>query len=62
MKINTGNKIDTGGSGRTIKKKLELSDSSRESEHLLQSIVQGFSIPAFVIGKDRKVIYWNRAL
>ena len=62
MKINTGKKNDTGGSGRTIKKKLELSDSSRESEHLLQSIVQGFSIPAFVIGKDRKVIYWNRAL
>ena len=62
MKRNTGKKIDTGGSGKTIKKKLELSDSSRESEHLLQSIIQGFSIPAFVIGRDHKVIYWNRAL
>ena len=33
-----------------------------ESEKRLHSIVQGFSIPAFVIGKDHNIIYWNRAL
>jgi PAS domain S-box-containing protein len=33
-----------------------------ESEKRLHSIFQGFSIPAFVIGKDHKVILWNRAL
>jgi PAS domain-containing protein len=33
-----------------------------ESEKRLNSIFEGFSIPAFVIGKDHKVILWNRAL
>jgi PAS domain S-box-containing protein len=33
-----------------------------ESEKMFNSIFQGFSIPAFVIGKDHKVILWNRAL
>ncbi len=33
-----------------------------ENERRLYSIIQGFSIPAFVIGKDHRVIYWNRAL
>jgi PAS domain S-box-containing protein len=34
----------------------------RENEKRLSSIIQGFSIPAFVIGKDHKVLYWNQAL
>jgi PAS domain S-box-containing protein len=62
MKRKMDKKNDTVGSGRTIKKNLELSGSSGESEHLLHSIIQGFSIPAFVIGRDHKVIYWNKAL
>ncbi|NPU85623.1 MAG: PAS domain-containing protein [Syntrophaceae bacterium] len=33
-----------------------------DSEKRLHSVIQGFSIPAFVIGKDHKVLYWNRAL
>lgn len=37
-------------------------ESARETDYLLHSIVQGFSIPAFVIGKDHKIVYWNRAL
>ena len=53
---------DTGGQGTVRGKKVEWSEPQRESDHLLRSIVQGFSIPAFVIGKDHKVIYWNRAL
>ncbi|MEN6466355.1 MAG: PAS domain-containing protein, partial [Syntrophaceae bacterium] len=37
-------------------------ESPREMDYLLHSIVQGFSIPSFVIGKDHKIIYWNKAL
>ncbi|MFH1078957.1 MAG: PAS domain-containing protein [Pseudomonadota bacterium] len=59
MKRKSGKENETESSG---KKKLELSGSPRESEHLLHSIIHGFSIPAFVIGKDHKVIHWNRAL
>ncbi|MCX5828500.1 MAG: PAS domain-containing protein [Deltaproteobacteria bacterium] len=33
-----------------------------ENEKRLNSVIQGLSIAAFVIGKDHKVIYWNRAL
>ena len=33
-----------------------------ESERKLSSIIQGFAIPAFVIDRSHKVIYWNRAL
>jgi PAS domain S-box-containing protein len=58
----TGKKNDTGGSGRKVMGKKELHESTGESDHLLRSIIQGFSIPAFVIGKDHKVLYWNRAL
>lgn len=49
-------------SSRKTMRKTEFSDSPRESEHLLHSIIQGFSIPAFVIGRNHKVLYWNRAL
>ena len=53
---------DTGGRDKVRGKKTDLYDSPRESEHLLHSIIQGFSIPAFVIGRDHKVIFWNSAL
>ena len=33
-----------------------------ESERILHSILEGFSIPAFVIDKNHKILYWNRAL
>jgi PAS domain S-box-containing protein len=33
-----------------------------ESEQKLHSIIQGSPIPAFVIDKDHKITYWNRAL
>lgn len=33
-----------------------------ESERLLRSTVNGFPIPAFMIGKDHRVLYWNKAL
>jgi PAS domain S-box-containing protein len=34
----------------------------RDSEQQLQSIIQGYPLPAFVIGKDHRVLYWNKAL
>jgi PAS domain S-box-containing protein len=33
-----------------------------ESERILHSVLEGFSIPAFVIDKNHKILYWNRAL
>jgi len=33
-----------------------------ESEQLLYSILEGSPIPTFVIGKDHRIIYWNKAL
>jgi two-component system, NtrC family, sensor kinase len=34
----------------------------KESEQILQSIIGGSPIPAFVIGNDHRLIYWNKAL
>jgi len=33
-----------------------------DSERILHSILEGFSIAAFVIDKNHKILYWNRAL
>jgi len=62
MNKTTHKKVDTGRGGQVLQKTMGSNDATSESEHLLRSIVQGFSIPAFVIGKDHKVIYWNSAL
>ncbi len=34
----------------------------KDSEQLLKRIIQGYPIPTFMIGKDRRVTHWNRAL
>ncbi len=34
----------------------------KDSEQLLQSIIQTSPIPMFVIGRDHRVIHWNKAL
>jgi len=34
----------------------------RESEEQLKSILEGSPIPAYFIGKDHRIIYWNKAL
>jgi signal transduction histidine kinase len=36
-------------------------DLSR-SEQLLQSVLQSSPVPKFVIGRDHRILYWNRAL
>ena len=44
----------------TDQKKAE--SSLLESEQRLHSILQGSTIPTFVIGRDHRVLFWNRAL
>ncbi len=44
----------------TDRKKAE--EKLRESEQRLHRVIEGSPIPTFVIGKDHRVIYWNRAL
>lgn len=36
--------------------------SQRENQGKLHAIIQGSPIPAFAIGKDHKIIHWNKAL
>jgi two-component system cell cycle sensor histidine kinase/response regulator CckA len=59
-----GNKQPIGryGIGRDITERRQAESALMESEDRLHSIVQGSPISTFVIGKDHKVIYWNRAL
>ena len=37
-------------------------ETIRESERKLKTIVEGSPIPTFTIGKDHRVIFWNKAL
>lgn len=48
--------------GRTAKRRGASAPRNEPPSHFLESIVQGFSIPAFVIGKDHNIIFWNKAL
>jgi PAS domain S-box-containing protein len=55
--------IETLGDFTETKREREIAEQKIvTSEKRMNSIFQGFSIPAFVIGKDHKVILWNRAL
>lgn len=50
------------GIGRDLTERRRTETALRESEDRLHSIVQGSPISTFVIDKDHKVVYWNRAL
>ncbi|HPX10996.1 MAG TPA: diguanylate cyclase [Syntrophales bacterium] len=51
------------GKTRAAKEGIEgLQDLSAEGRMVLRTILEGFSIPTFVIGRDHRVLYWNRAL
>ena len=43
-------------------KKNRIEKALKESEQRLHSIIGGSPIPAFMIGKDHRIIYWNKAL
>lgn len=40
----------------------EVESRLKDNEQALESIIQGTPIPLFVIGRDHRVIYWNRSL
>ena len=43
-------------------KRQRIDEELKESEQRLHSIIDGSPIPAFVIGRDHHIIYWNKAL
>ena len=43
-------------------KRKQAEEELRESRQRLNSIIDASPIPAFVIGIDHKIIYWNKAL
>ncbi len=45
-----------------ITEKKQAEDSLKDSEQRLQSVIHGSPIPTFVIGRDHRILYWNRAL
>jgi PAS domain S-box-containing protein len=47
---------------RDVTERRQMEEELRQSEQKLRSLVYGSPIPAFFIGKDHKVVYWNFAL
>jgi len=47
---------------RDVTERKRAEEELRNSEQRLSSVIQGSPIPTFLIGKDHRVIYWNRAL
>jgi PAS domain S-box-containing protein len=47
---------------RDITERKQMEESVRASEQRLHAIIDGSSIPQFVINRNHEVIYWNRAL
>jgi PAS domain-containing protein/DNA-binding CsgD family transcriptional regulator len=45
-----------------ITERVVAEEALKEHERRLENIIQGSPIPTFVIGKDHKVLYWNKAL
>ncbi len=56
------------GTRKSVASLLDITDHKRaeealnESQRLMHNIIQGSPIPAFVIDKNHKILYWNRAL
>jgi PAS domain S-box-containing protein len=50
------------GIGRDLTERRRTEAALRESEDRLHSIVQGSPISTFVINKEHRVVYWNKAL
>jgi len=45
-----------------ITERKQAEERLRESEQRLHRVIQGSPLPTFVVGKDHRVIYWNKAL
>ncbi|MDO9035382.1 MAG: PAS domain S-box protein [Methanoregula sp.] len=57
-----GNKIGAIESIRDVTDRKRVEEALRESEARLNAIVYGTPTPQFVIDRDHKVVYWNKAL
>jgi len=62
VKDSTGNVLYYEGTKEDITQRKQAEEALRESEQRLNNILHGSPIPAFVITKDHKVMYWNKAL
>ncbi len=47
---------------KNIMDRKRMEEKLRDSEQRLHNVIQGSPIPAFVIGKEHRVLYWNKAL
>jgi len=45
-----------------ITERKQASEALQQSEQRLKSILEGSPIPTFIIGRDHRVLYWNRAM
>ena len=45
-----------------ITEQKQIHEALRESEQRLTSILEGSPIPTMIIGKDHRILYWNRAM
>ncbi|MCX5845071.1 MAG: PAS domain S-box protein, partial [Deltaproteobacteria bacterium] len=47
---------------KDITDRKQIEEKLQESEQRLYNVIQGSPLPTFVIGKDHRVLYWNKAL
>jgi len=47
---------------KDITHRKQIEEKLKESEQRLHNVIQGSPLPTFVIGKDHRVLYWNRTL
>ncbi|HOF06226.1 MAG TPA: PAS domain S-box protein [Syntrophales bacterium] len=57
-----GSSVGRYGIGRDITERRDAAKALRENERILFSIVNGLSIPTFVIDVHHRIMFWNRAL
>ncbi|HUK38801.1 MAG TPA: PAS domain S-box protein, partial [Methanomicrobiales archaeon] len=57
-----GNLVEYQSVGRDTTDQKQAAEALRESEARLDAVVRGSPIPQFVIGRDHRVVYWNRAI
>jgi PAS domain S-box-containing protein len=62
QKYSSDKPIGFRGIVRDVTERKKADEASRESEKRLSSIIHDLSVSSFVIGKDHKVLYWNKAL